>query len=532
MKSSRDRASENYWTHGRQGAAILRKLDILKRYRLDPQVEDTTIFLVHYHGLLGHVIRGEEPITALEWITAQKDTRLLDAFLIQSVLAAAAVKEGIMISDFLDGFIHYRGVSLEVMKSGTSWGNHLKEVLEEKGRAALNEFQFKVYDEKFFSNGHVNYCGIREDDIENESLWQGRQSAALDRLLKLVGSLWVDYEDLQMHLLEIPINFIYHKKKLKSVGPATFEKQLMRGMELLRLVSSLKPEVRYYLFYCLDHVGGAMRVYDFQNLPDYLGLSESLKLLILSFQALHHYFGITRRGGLISFANLSRQIEKRWEIVKNALVQAPFPERCFDGERAIFTPEQYGELRFQASTQERAIDVSYRDTVQFDSMLQTLFATWDIDELQSVRERCVAEIKQKMPGGAGDFEDELQKAFRQQQNKINERVLKEFQEKLARVGTISEFQKVRQEMGATGAKFAFTEEQKYLLEEISEFNRFRLRDNFLDTIYHQINTLNTKESLLKFWNEIRYELFMYRSFIGKEYETLIAKFIDEKLDSQ
>ena len=393
----------------------------------------------------------------------------------------------------------------------------------------MNEFQFKARDEQFFANEQLNYCGIQDADIEDESLWQGRQSAAVDRLLKLCGSMWVDFEDLQMYLLDIPINFIYHKKKLKSVGPATFEKQLMRGIELLRLISSLKPEVRYYLLYCLDHLGGAKRVYDFEKIPDYVGLAESLKLLILSFQALHHYFGVLGKGGLISFANLSRQLDRRWEIVKNALVKLPFPEKCFEGERAIFTPDEYGELRFQASTQERAIDVAYRDTVRFDSMVQTLFETWDMEELQRTYDEYVVEIRMKMPAGAEDFENELQRACRQQQNKINERVLKGFQEKLARVWNISEFDKVRREISATRAKFAFTEEQKYLLDEISEFNRFRLRDNFLDTIYHEINTLNSRESLLKFWNDIRYELFMYRSFIGKEYETLIAKFIDEKL---
>ena len=272
-----------------------------------------------------------------------------------------------------------------------------------------------------------------------------------------------------------------------------------------------------------------MRVYDFSKLPDYLGLAESLKLLFLSFQALHHYFGIARKGGLISFANLSRQLDKRWEIVKGALEKAPFPERCFEGEHAIFTPDQYGELRFQASAQERAINISYQDTMRFDSMIQTLFATWDIDELKKTYENYETQIKRRMPKGAEDFEEELERAFGQQQKKINERVLKEFQGKLARVWSFSDFEKVRQEIIATGAKFTFAEEQKYLLDEISEFNRSRLRDNFLDTIYHEINTLSSKESLLKFWNEMRHELFMYRSYIGKEYETLIAKFIDEKL---
>ena len=519
----------NYWTHQRQGAEILRKLALLRKYELDPAAEETAIFLVRYHGLAGHVILGDEPITALGRITERNDTQLLDAFLVHSVLASAAVREGVMVSDFLDSFINYRTVALEVIKSGSSWEDYLKELLEEKGTAVLNEFQFESNEASPVPAAQENYCGILDDDVRNTILWQGRQSAALDRLLKLAGSIWVDYEDIQMYLCEIPIKFIYHKKKFKSVGPSAFKKQLLRGIDLLHLVSSLSAEVRYYLLYCLDHLGGAMRIYDFQKLPDYFGLKDSLKLLIISLQALHHHFGITRKGGLISFASLSRKLGKRHEVLKKVLAGLPFPEQCFAGERVIFTPDQFGELRFEASTQEDAINVTYKDTVRFDFLRQSLSEIWDSDELLRVYENALGEIRSKMVASAEDLEQELLKSYRIQKNKINERVLKGFQEKLARVSNIAEFQQVRLEISSIAPKFGFNEEQQFLLEEIAEFNRFRLRDSFLDGIYQRANALNSKESLLAYWEEVKQDLFRYRSFIGKEYETLIAKFLDEKI---
>ncbi len=522
---------ENYWTHGRQGAEILNKLEILKKYHLEQQAEELAIFLVRYHGLLGHVILGDEPVTSLEQITRENDTHLLDAFLVHSVLASAAVKEGAMVSDLLDNFIHYRSIALEVIKSSTTWVGYLKEVLEEKGRAVINEFQFRSGEKSMLHVEQVDFCGIEEGYAENHILWQGRQSAALERLLKLAGSLWVDYEDIQMYLSEIPVNFIYHKKKLKSVGPASFEKQLARGVELLNIVSSLTPEVRSYLFYCLDQLGGQMRIYDFQKLPDHFGLGESLKLLIISLQSFHHHFGVARKGGLISFTTLARESGSRQEILRKALGELDFPTRCFEGQKIIFTPDHFGELRFEAGARERAINVTYRDTMRFDSMLQSLDEIWDNQSLNQTFENSMAEIRKIMPAGAEELERDLLSVFRAQQKKINDRALNDFQHKLGGAASIPEFERVRHEIDELKSKFAFTEEQLFLLDEMSEFNRLRVREGFLQTVYREISNIKSRESLLAYWDVVKRELFTYRSFIGKEYETLIAKFIDERLES-
>ena len=36
---------------------------------------------------------------------------------------------------------------------------------------------------------------------------------------------------------------------------------------------------------------------------------------------------------------------------------------------------------------------------------------------------------------------------------------------------------------------------------------------------------------MDYWNSLKYELFSHRSYLGKESEMLIARFIDQKLDT-
>jgi len=517
-------------THARRGALILERSGILRRYHLDPQVEELVVLLVRRHGLIGHVIQGEEPVTALEQLTSEQDDRLLDVFVLHAVLAAAAVQEGMMISDLLDSFLSYRTAALQIIKSKSTWEARLREILREKGQAVLADFQLSAHEARVIPPEQMHYCGFADTDIEDEALWHGRQIAALERLLKLMGEAWIDYQDLQMYLLKMPVSFIYHKKKLKSVGPDTFEKQLKGAVKILDILSGLSPEVRYYLFYCLDHLGGAHRIYHFNSIPRFMELEGCLKLLLIAFQAYHDRFGVTAHGGLISFRHLSQNIERRHEALQSMLRELPFPESCFEREQDFISPQSYGGLHFQASTRQQAILIDYQDAIQFDLMVQSLTTVWTHEELALRYESLIRELRQKLPYATKDFEDELQKSFEEQQKKINDLILKSFQERLNEATTFTQFQVIQREIQEQQSEAHLSEEQQLLSREMFEFHRARLRDRYLDSIYREINALSSSETLTGYWNKLKYDLFSYRSFFGKEYESLIAQFIDQKME--
>ncbi|MEN6486899.1 MAG: hypothetical protein ABFD98_18635 [Syntrophobacteraceae bacterium] len=519
-----------HWTHAAQGANILEKSDLLDKYDLDSQVQQLVVSLVRYHGLIGHVIVGEEPATELANITSKSENRLLDVYVLHSILAAAALREGLMVSDLVDVFLSYRSVALQIIKSKSNWESWLRESLREKGSAVLADFRLTSTQARVLPSEIGNFCGFVDADAEDEAMWQGRQSAALERLLKLMGAPWVDFQDLQMLLLNMPVSFIYHKKKLKSVGLATFEKQLRDAAKFLELVSSLKPEVRYYLLHCMDHLGGAMRVYDFTPLPKFLQPEECLKLLLISFLAFHHHFGTQTKGGLISFRQLSQNIERRHETLQNALKDLPFPERCFEGERSLFTPGHIKELRFHAGAEEPAIRPDYRDAIQFDRMVRPLMNVWEHAELAALYTTMVSELREKLPFDTKNFEEELHKAYEEQQKKINDHIITTYRERLGRLNTFAELHAIHNEMQEELSRVAFSEEQIFYLKEIFEFHRSQLRDFYLDSIYREINAHRTWESLWEYWGKLKYELLSHRSYVGKEYESIIARLIDQKME--
>lgn len=517
---------EPRFTHAEQGALVLERSDILKKYIADDRIADLTILLVRRHGLVGRVIQGEEPVVSLEELTGAQDEQLLDVFVLHSILAASSLQEGLMVSDLLDVFLAYRAAGLQVIKSKGDWRTRAKELMRDRGAIVWDD----AAGTQVLQADDDHYCGFYDPDQGDDALWQGRRRASLERLLKLLGAPWVDYQDLEMFLAKAPVNFIYHKKKLKSVGPAAYDKQIKIASKVLDILASLSPEARYYLLYCLDHLGVGMRVHDFHHLSGFLELEECIKLLLVSFQALHHHFGVGAKKGLISFRPLSQNIGRRHEILRNALRDLPFPDTCFEAGKSTFSPQAYGELVFRPSAGETAIQVDYHDTVQFDLMARSLTTIWDHGELNARYLSLVRELQTSLPYDTKSFEEELRIVYAEQQKKINDRILKTFQEQLSQAENFSQLLVIQEEIKEKLSQALFPEDQQFVLKEIFEFHRSRLRDIHLDSIYRDINALETEEALTNYWNRIKYELLSYRVFVGKEYESLIAEFIDRKIE--
>jgi len=516
-------------THAEQGALILERSDILKNYNLGDRVEKLVVLLVSRHDSIGRVIRGEEPFVALEGITEARDERLLDVFVLHSILAVSAFREGLMVSDLLDAFLTFRAAGLNVIGSGSDWRTQTKQILREKGGFVPDDPDGVPRKIIRLSPDDASACGFFDADMKDIALWDGRRMAALERLLKLMGVLWVDYNDLQMHFVKMPVHFIYHKKRLKSVGPSSFEKELKTAIEVHDVVSSLSPEVRFYLLYCLDHLGGAMRIYDFHPLSEHLEPGECVKLLVLSLQAFHHHFGVGARRGFISFRNLCQAIEGRREALQNILRSIPFPATCFQRGADSFTPKSCAGLVFQPGDNEPAIRVDYQDAFRFDLMAGSLAAIWDHGELNSHYSELSKQLHANAPDDAGRFEEDLQKIYEEQRKRINDRILKAFEGGLSGAGNFTELEENLKDLMENQEGQFFSEEQQFVLKEIYEFHRSRLRDIYLDSIYRELNLLTGEEDLCDYWKRVKGELFPLRPYVGKEYESLIAQFIDSKI---
>ena len=517
--------------HAELGALVLERSDILSKYNLDRQVKPPLIFLVRENGIIGRIILGEEPLTAMEHFTATGDENLLDALVLHAVLAAASVREGLMVSDLLDLFLSFRLTAQQVLRSRGDWRGYFLGQLREKGEVVMNDFPLMTNQVPFFPAEQSAACGFSDSTGQDDVLRHGRQSAALERLFKLVGAEWIDIKDVQQALLKTPVAFIHHQKKLKSIGVASFEKQLRTALKLHDVLASLTPQVRYYFLYCLDHFGEALRIYDFHPTAGFLSSQECVKLLLISFQALHHHFGTGVPGGLVSFRFLSRNIERRHEAVRRLLGDIPFPTQCFPDGESLFDPSVYGELKFTPSTDQPALRVDYHDTIRFDDMVREI---QEIDGLAELDRRFAIlseELRARLPYDTGSFEEDLRRAYKDRQRTINEETLREIERSLSRAEGFIDLQEVQKEIRRRVESVDFTEEQRFLLREMFEFHRSRVRNIYLDGIGRAINVLDSEAAATDYWNRLKYDLFAYRPYVGKEYESIIAREIDARVDA-
>lgn len=525
-------AADQYQKHAEQGAAVLEESGVLAKYHPDPRVQQLVRQLIRYHGLIGHVIQGEEPVTVLEKITEDRDERLLDAFVLHAILAAAGVEEGLLVADLLDRFLLFRARALEIIKSDSDWTTWLRELLRDKGQAILADEHADPEQGLLRILMEETTATPQEQPSKDAdpALDRGRRMAAFERLLRLMNASQLDCQDIQMAQLKIPVPFIYHKKRFKSIGMASFEKILGQGLRILQAVASLSPETRRYLLRCLDPLAGRMRVYDFYPLTRFLDVEESLKLLLFAFQSFHRHYGWGASGGMVSFRGLSQHIVHRRADLQGMLRDLPSPDTLFHPELQRIMGSGHAGIVFQGSSVEQAIRVNFKYPVELDSMIEYLEHLWTHETLVKHYQLMTQEL-QKLPYYTHDYEKRLLKAYKKQRKKVDEHFLRRLQERLAGVADFMGYQEIRAELHASSAISDFTEDQRLLLEEILEAKLGALRNDYLDRLSRGIHALESKEGLEQYWQTIKTELRAYRMFLGIEYESLIAGLIDRKTSS-
>ncbi|SMC23548.1 hypothetical protein SAMN02746041_01755 [Desulfacinum hydrothermale DSM 13146] len=515
------------WTHAQRSAHILEHRAILDQYGLDEPLQHLILELVRHHGAIGHVIQGAEPASALEHLSAEKDDRLLDAYVLHCVLAAAAVEEGLMTEDLLDLFLEYRHEALHIIKSGGTWEGHLHDVLAEKGRALVHDPQAVPPEICFLLNVDGTSCLFLDEKDRDEEVWRGRQIAAFERLLRLLEIQWVDFKDLQMFHMNLPVPFIYHQKGLKSIGLPHFTRALERAANALQILRSLEPEVCCYLLHCLDPLGKALRVYDFHPLTRYLSVEESIKLLVMGLHSYHLLIEDTPARGLVSFRPLSQSAKRKQEALKNilkgfspeAILRAPMTEgshrRLLDG------------LLFETSPYGPGVRIGFRDTLHVDSLIGDLRSARTHEELRSKYRFHVKEL-QRVPYDTAEQLEILKQAYQEHFRAISQKILEGFQRRLADVKEFSELDRIQADMERTIQESALSEDHVFLLQELFDFHRSRVRDEFLTRVSVTINALDDPEALDAYWQDLKKELFRFRHHVGKEYEFMIAAYIDDK----
>ena len=78
-------------------------------------------------------------------------------------------------------------------------------------------------------------------------------------------------------------------------------------------------------------------------------------------------------------------------------------------------------------------------------------------------------------------------------------------------------------------EIGFTDEQRHRLNDFYELRRDNLRREKLQEINRSLGTIRDVNELRVYWDSIKWYLLNNRPFVGKEFETLVAKRFDEAM---
>jgi len=510
--------------HGEAGAEMLRRQGLIRRLGMDEEINELAEFLVEVHGLIGHVLRGEAAVTTLAKVTGRRDELLFDAFFLHSVLAAAAYREGTLVEDLLDRFLHLRQAALRVIGGEMTWDSYAQAMFMEKGRGLLAETE-ETPGRKSPTVLLPEWKGVRGEDA---SKGRGQGIAAIERVFRLIGLADINFADVQMKILGMPVTFIYHKKGMKSTGLQDFERDLRQAVAAYKVLVSLDGEMRRALLDKLNPGSDLVRFYGFEQVSRHLEPGNWLKLLLLAIRAVERYRDRSSGTWAVDFQGLAAAIGRRHKAITEELdnLQA---ERLFRDFRLLarLTRSPVG-LMLRCNPKELVVSLLFRDRLGVDRILERLRRSGRIADLKKDYERQIERLKQS-PYRTEDYQQQLGEVLQSRLQQLLEGAMEQAEEKMLGQEDFGTLEKIFHELLALVEEHSTQEEQMQLVRDLYEFNRDRLRNKRLNDLMRKVRACASRDKLNALWDETRVELINNRRHLGPEFESAVTRHFDEQL---
>jgi len=511
--------------HGEAGAEILRRQDLLDRLGMDEEKRKLTDFLVEVHGLIGHVLKGEVALPALELVTSCGDELVFEAFFLHSVLAAAAYQEGIMVEDLLDRFLSLRKLGLSIMRGDNTWQSHIDDEFSAKGKALLAEMD-KV-------NTVRSELAIFStwDSLEGEEGYRrkGEDAASIERLFRLVGLPEINFVDIQMKILDMPVSFICHKKGLKSTGLNKFTEDLQQAIVIYQAFMMFDEKIRRQFLDKLSPANDFVRIYGLEYVAQHLEPGTWLKLLILGFQALERFCPDNDKPRVLDFHDLSLIVDRRYQAITEESGNLPIDRLLKDGRLLSNLNRSRLGIILQVNPDKTVLKVLFQDRLAIETTLNQISEEEDIGSLKNLYHRELKKLRNH-PYHTEDYQKLLSESFHARLQELIDQAMRKAQKRMRQQRSFAGIERVLDELMVLAEENSLSEEQIQLAKDMSEFNRDRLRSSRLETIHREILTCTNTGELLKLWKKVRAELVRNRRHLGKEFEDLVTARFDQQLE--
>jgi hypothetical protein len=508
------------------GALILEKERVSERYRMDDTAFRYLVPLIQHHNLIYHLTKGEFSFYAVEDAVKLKDPELFDAIFVSSFIMFYATGEESVLEDLATRLLRFRTLCHGIMAGERNPEDHLFEVFLSKGRLfkALETYQREGRPEDTPSASYFESFPWQESERDRDAE-AGKMVYALERVFRLRGIRYVEFADLAHYQVKIPLPYIYRKRRYYGIGYATFEKELFEALRLYNSLNQLPEAARHFLLQRL--VTDEVRIFGLERVSTFLTYENQIKLLLIALLAAR----TLQSAGLpvsLDYLAMAADIHKRYEALNaflNSLsVQRIWEER--DGESPFF--EAGTGVVFRKMGPRNVLSIHFVDPINIPQKVAYMKGIQEEEQLKNYFHYTLRSLRET-PFYTEDYELELERAFEKRLREITDLMIEQVKQQIRQSKEFREIHRLVYDLMEQSLEIGFSGEQKHRLNDLYEMRKMSLKKEKLDEISAFLEGIPTAYELRAFWESTKTYLSMHRSFLGKDYESLVARKFDETL---
>lgn len=508
--------------HGRAGAQILTRAAILSRYPLTPKAKEITGFLTEKHGLLGRVIRGEEPIISLAAVTDRRDPDLFDAFFAQNVITVATVREWSLTEDMFDVMTWLRNAAREVMAGRTTWAEVA--AAWRRGVAclptALREAQKQS--EPMRPEEFNRFKRRLRSKMSPQQLARGeRETAALDRLYRLRGLWHLTSEAVALFRLKTPVDYIRRLLGVSSLGPASLERTLYEAVRLEdEGLNQIPDAARSYLIDRLSDLAEPVILFGFPYISEYLSQINRFKLLIVALKAVGNRGRVT-----VSFQDLEQIIRDRYEAINDQLAAIDLDQVMADDQPPGELLAAEVGLTLNHLPQRGMLTVGFTDPLRPEAFARRVAETDQLADLVPLyRERI--DYLEGRPENTAQLAEEAGRLVAERRLVLLGRLTEETIRSLLVQDDFDSLTELHDRV--KNDRVGFSDPQLDRIQNAFEVRRDQLRLRLEERIRNRLETVEQTQDLEDLWQSLSAELRERRKLLGRRFAERIGRMFDAR----
>ena len=505
------------------GAFLVEREKIAERYNLTRQGKSHLLFLIGNHALLHHTVCGEISFAALQSVLNPRDKERFDAFLVSSFIMLSAIREDLVLEDLAIRLFEIRAMCHEIIDGKTSLDEELNKIFEERGSlfSILEKHQARGLPEG------VSLADCLESTEWNEAerskiLKAGRMIFATERLLRLSGIRYVEFQDLVNLNLKVPLKYIHKQRRFHNVGYATFEKEVYEAFRIYKTLQTLPEPMRHFI---LDQlIGDRVRIFGYEKIRGFLSYENQIKILFIGLLGIREMESNAHPSSL-SFLGMIQEVDRRYEAINDCLNDLSL-QKLWEGKHPLahFLSAKTGILLRKVAFP-NLLSVGFQDRISISQKISYLSSINDLEQLKNYFHYSLRSLR-KYPFYTDDYERRLEEAFEKRMAEITDMILSRTDKQMGLIKDFEGLHDLVNDLLDRAWDIGFSSEQKHRLNDLYEIRKDALKREKLNEIEGFLGNVSDMDELEDYWRSIKWYLQRNRRYFGKEFEHLIAEKFD------